>query len=109
MILHIQTSGTVHPVWKYILLYNHYDNNDSFHNAVIEGMLDCSFHHHEMNNQVFVPFEIDEGSDTPFSEIDPHFQFYTDNYYIKNTQCDHYIEDTFVNKFTQSGSVDTHL
>ena len=56
-----------------------------------------------------MPFEINEGSDTPFSEIDPDFQFYTDNYYIKNTQCDYYIEDTFVNKFTQSGSFDRNL
>ena len=92
-----------------IFVYNHYDDNNSFHNAVIEGMLDCSFHHHEMNNKVFMPFEINEGSDTPFSEIDPDFQFYTDNYYIKNTQCDYYIEDTFVNKFTQSGSFDRNL
>ena len=62
-----------------------------------------------MNNKVFMPFEINEGSDTPFSEIDPDFQFYTDNYYIKKTQCDYYIEDTFVNTFTQSGSFDRNL
>ena len=77
------------PCIENILVYNHYDDNDSFHRAVIEGMLDCSFHHHEMNNKVFVTFEINEGSDTPFSEIDPDFQFYTDNYYIKNTLCDY--------------------
>ena len=92
-----------------ILVYNHYDDNDSFHNAVIGGMLDCSFHHHEMNNKVFTPVEINDRSDTPFSEIDPDFQFCTDNYYITNSQCDYYKEDAFVNKFTQSGSFDRNL
>ena len=91
------------------LVYNHYDDNDSFHNAVIGGMLDWSFHHHEMNNKVFTPDEINDRSDTPFSEIDPDFQFCTDNYYITNSQCDYYKEEAFVNKFTQSWSFDRNL
>ena len=87
------------PCMQSVLVYNHYDDNHSFHNGVIEGMLDCSFHYHEMNNKVFMPFEINEGSDTPFTEIDPDFHFFTYNYCIKITQCDYYIEDTFVEKF----------
>ena len=62
-----------------------------------------------MNNKVFMPFEINEGSDAPFTEIDPDFHFYTESYCIKNTQCDYYIEDTFVDKFKRSGSLDRNL
>ena len=36
---------------------------------------------------------------TLFTEIDPYIRFYTDSYCIKNTKCDYYIEDTFVDKF----------
>ena len=97
------------PCMQSVLVYNHYDDNDSFHNAVLEGMLDCSFHYHEMNNKVFMPFEINEGSDTPFTEIDPDFHFYTESYCIKNTQCDYFIEDMFVNKFKRSGPFDRNL
>ena len=92
-----------------ICVYNHYDDDGSFYTAVIEGMLDCSYHYHEMNNKVFMPFEINEGFDTPFSEIDPEFQFYTDSNYISNVKCNYFIEDTFVDKFTRPGSLDRNL
>ena len=92
-----------------LCVYNHYDDDDSFYTAVIEGMLDCSYHFHEMNNKVFMPFEINEGFDTPFSEIDPDFQFYTDSNYISNVKCNYFIEDTFVDKFTRPGSLDRNL
>ena len=97
------------PCVQSVFVYNHYDDNDCFHNAVIEGMLDCSFQYHEMNNKVFMPFEINEGSDTPFTEIDPDFHFYTNSCSIKHTKCDYFIEDTFVDKFTKSGSFDRNL
>ena len=32
------------PCMENMYVYNHYDDNDSFHNAVIEEMLDCSSH-----------------------------------------------------------------
>ena len=44
-----------------------------------------------------------------FIEIDPDFHFYTESYCIKNTQCDNYLEDTFVDKFKRSGSFDRNL
>ena len=97
------------PCVQSVFVYNHYDDNDSFHNAVIEGMLDCSFQYHEMNNKLFMPFEINEDSDTPFTEIDPDFHFYTNSCSIKHTKCDYFIEDTFVDKFTKSGSFDRNL
>ena len=97
------------PCVQSVFVYNHYDDNDCFHNAVIEGMLDCSFQYHEMNNKVFMPFEINEGSDTPFTEIDPDFHFYTNSCSIKHTKCDYFIEDTFIDKFTKSGSFDRNL
>ena len=29
-----------------------------------------------MNDKVFIPFEINETTDTPFTEMDPDIQFY---------------------------------
>ena len=34
-----------------IFPHNHFDDDDDFHSAVIEGMLDCSFRLHEINNK----------------------------------------------------------
>ena len=60
-----------------IFPYNHFDDDDNdFHSAVIEGMLDCSFRLHEINNKVFTPFEINDSFDTPFVDIDPDYQYY---------------------------------
>ena len=48
-----------------------------------------------MNSRVFVPFEIDQDSNTPFTKIDPDLQFYTESNYTHNMKCDYYLEDTF--------------
>ena len=56
-----------------------------------------------------MPFEINEGSDTPFTEIDPDFQLYTDSNYISNVNCNYFIEDTFVYKFARPGSLDRNI
>ena len=62
----------------------------------MEGMFDCPFRFHEINNKVFVPFEINGEFDTPLAERDPDMQFYLESNYIKKTKCDYYIEDTFI-------------
>ena len=64
-------------------------------------MLDCPFNVHEMSKKVFIPFEINDESDTPLTEIDPDMQFYLESKYIKNTNCDYYIEDTFVKNISK--------
>ena len=60
-----------------ILPFNHFDEDEDFFVEVMEQRLNCSFRFHEMNSRVFVPFEINQDSNTPFSEIDPDHQFYT--------------------------------
>ena len=52
-----------------IFPYNHFDDDDDFYSAVIEGMLDCSFRLHEINSKIFTPFEINDTVDTLFSDI----------------------------------------
>ena len=54
-----------------IFPFNHFDDDDDFYSAVIEGMLDCSFKLQEINNKIFTPFEINDSFDTPFADIDP--------------------------------------
>ena len=49
-----------------------------------------------MNDKVFIPFEINESTDTPFTEMDPDIQFYSNTHYALNTRCDYFIEDTFL-------------
>ena len=78
-----------------IFPYNHFDDDDDFHSAVIEGMLDCSFRLHEINNKIFTPFEINDSFDTPFVDIDPDYQYYTNFHHSGNLNCDYYFEDKF--------------
>ena len=49
--------------------FNHFDDDDNFYSAVIEGMLDCSFRLQEINNKIFTPFEINDSFDTHFADI----------------------------------------
>ena len=58
-------------------------------------MLDCSFRLHEINNKIFTPFEINDSFDTPFVDIDPDYQYYTNFHHSGNINCDYYFEDKF--------------
>ena len=78
-----------------IFPYNHFDDDDDFYSAVIEGMLDCSFRLHEINSKIFTPFEINDTVDTPFSDIDPEYQYYANLHHNNNLNCDYYFEDKF--------------
>ena len=79
--------------------YNHIDDDDEFYSVIIEGALGYSYQFQEMNKKMFIPFEINDQSDTPLTEIDPDLQFYLETNYIRNTKCDYYMEDTFIKKF----------
>ena len=78
---------------KYTFSYNHID--DDCHCAILEGVSDCAFCLQEMNSKVFTPFEINDRLDTPFGDIDPDMQYYTDMNYVQNMQCNYYIEGFF--------------
>ena len=73
---------------KDILAYNHIDDDDDFHCAILEGISDCAFRLQEMNSKVFTPFEINDRLDAPFGNIDPDMQYYTDMNYVENMKCD---------------------
>ena len=45
---------------------------------------------------VFNPFEINDFIDTPLTDCDPDFNFYTNSQFIHNTECDYFIEDKFI-------------
>ena len=62
----------------------------------MECVSDHPYQFHEMNDNVFIPFEINESTDTPFTEMDPDIQFYSSTHYALNTRCDYFIEDTFL-------------
>ena len=95
------------PCIQCILPFNHVDDDDTFIEAVIEASMDCSYRIHEINTKIFVPFEIND--DSPFHEIDPDMQFYSDNHYIQSTSCDYYLEDSFNEKFGNKGNLDDSL
>ena len=65
-----------------IFPYNHIDDDDEFYSVIIEGVLGYSYQFQEMNKKVFIPFEINDQSDTPLTEIDPDLQFYLETNYI---------------------------
>ena len=89
---------------KSIFPYNHIDDDDEFYSVIIEGVLGYSYQFQEMNKKVFIPFEINDQSDTPLTEIDPDLQFYLETSYIRNTKCDYYMEDTFIKKISTPGN-----
>ena len=62
------------PCMQDICVYNQYDDG-SFYTAAIEGLLDCSYYYHEINIKLFMPFEINEGSDTASVKLTRIFNF----------------------------------
>ena len=84
------------PCIQSIFVFNHLDEDNEFHSAVMENLLDCSYPYHEMSNKIFIPFEINDSIDTPLTEVDPDIQFYSSVEYIQSTKCDYYLEDKFI-------------
>ena len=89
--------GTV-PFVLDILPCNHFDNEDDFKSVIMEGILNDKFHMNEMSNKLFFSFEINQGIETPHTEMDPDIQFYSDCHYIKNLNCNYYLEENFKTK-----------
>ena len=90
------------PCLQSIFVYNHYDEDQDFFAAVLEGILDHTFRLHEINSKVFSPFEINQDLDTPLSEIDPDLQYYSESNYIQNMNCDYYFGDSFQNNISNN-------
>ena len=67
----------------------------------MECVSDYPFQFHEMNTKVFVRCEINESTNTPFNEMDPDIRFYSSTHFALNTQCDYFIEDTFLTNNTE--------
>ena len=83
-----------------IFAYNHIDDDDDFHCAILEGIFDCAFRLQEMNSKVITPFEINDRLDAPFGDIDPDMQYYTDMNFVENMKCDYEFEDAFNKKIS---------
>ena len=78
-----------------VLPWNHFDNDDDFKCAIMEGMLNCKFQLIDMRNKLFFPFEIDQGFETPLTEMDPDMHFYSNCHYFQNLNCDYYLEKIY--------------
>ena len=70
-------------------VYNHYDDDDDFLSAILEGVIHSTVRFHEMNSQILFTFEINETINTPLAETDLDMQFYSENNYIRNANCDY--------------------
>ena len=79
-----------------ILAYNNIDDDDVFLATAREGIINDAYRLID-SNKLFMPFEIN--AESPFNEMDPDFQYFSDSNYINNTQCDYYTEETFNYKF----------
>ena len=55
------------PIIQSIFVFNHLDEDNEFHSAVMENLLDCSYPYLEMSNKIFIPFEINDIIDTPLT------------------------------------------
>ena len=88
--------------------FNHMDDDD-FNSAVVEGLLNSPFDFHEMNNKLFIPFEINEIIDTPLTEMDPVIQFYSNSQYTHGAKCDYYLEDQFISRVVEKNNAINYL
>ena len=50
-----------------IFPFNHIGDNTEFYSVVMECVSDCPYQFHQMNDMVFIPFEINERINTPFT------------------------------------------
>ena len=75
---------------------------------IVECVSDHHYQFHDMNYKVFIPFEINESTDTPFTEMDPDIQFYSSTRYALNTRYDNSIEDPFVTNIAGKISIRTN-
>ena len=76
---------------------------------IMECVYDDPFQFHEMNTRVFIPFEINECTNTPFTEMDPDIQFYSSTHHAQNTQCEYFIEDKFLTNITDRNKFQNKL
>ena len=86
---------------KSIFPYNHFDEDDTFSNiikeqSVVEPRIPFDIINNE--NQVFNPFEINEESTLPLSDIDPDFQYYNNQCRQNILSCEYYLENGFNEK-----------
>ena len=97
------------PCIQVVLSFNHFDDDDDFCGAILEETLNCSSRFHEINNRVFSPFEINQDFDTPFSEIDPDLQFYTETNHIQNLKKTHSMPCFLIKKRRNASASFFHL
>ena len=78
-----------------------------FLSAILEDVIHSIVRFHEMNSHIFFPFDSNETINTPLAETDPDVQFYSENNYIRNSNCDYYPGEMFnsnLKKKTFSGN-----
>ena len=78
------------------LPFHHLDDYGEFQAAVVENICEASDMFKDIDKMIFNPFEINDNIETPMTDIDPDFHFYTEAQYIENTQCDYYLKDKFI-------------
>ena len=64
-----------------LFTFNHIEDNQEFFSVIMEWVSDYPFQCHEMNTKVFVPFDINGTTNTPFNEMDVDIQFYSSTHY----------------------------
>ena len=73
-----------------------------FFAAALKRILDHTFSLHEINGEVFTPFEINQDLDTRLSEIYPDLQYYSESNAFQNMSCDYYFENNVQNNISNN-------
>ena len=92
-----------------VLPFHHIEDLADFKAAIAENFVETNELYKNIDNMIFNPFEINDHIETPMTEIDPDFQFFTDVQYIDSTQCDYYLEDKFISKISSDASLKNSL
>ena len=92
-----------------VFAFNHLIDDDEYHSALKENIVDHSYQFLEIEKKIFNPFEMNNRIDTPLTEIDPDLQFYTESHYICSTKCEYYLEEQFVSEISENRKLETQM
>ena len=78
------------------LPFHHIEEDSDFIDIISDNIFQSPCLFSGFDQMIFNPFEINDSIETPLTDCDPDYMFYSDAQYIQNTDCEYYLEDKFI-------------
>ena len=89
---------------EHIFPFNHIHDDDDFLSTLAENWDLCDSIPYEIlkhQNQLFLPFDLNENFSSPLAEMDPDINYYNSQCNANLNSCDYYLENSFNKKVTE--------